>query len=367
LPKSVPVFNLKDDLGTTEFAANIQFPSAGTWKLQVVGEAGSQPFEIGNPITIQIFQSTADWIRSKWEIIAALSGAIYIVGFALLFVLAHWYERAFRILTDPLWSKVGIWPFFVLRHWFPAQRWVLEPWFRAVAKSIPTDHNYLNVPIYEPVGLPIEATALLRRLQTNSRLWLHGRIGMGKSAVFQAWERAYYLESGSLVAAVQKFGFILVSIPVRQVAHLPIDANRPDSWVTQAVMHRLSQFGLDLTDSSLAEALLKTGGIAVSLDGMNEADRELSVVVFGRLFARTRLLVTSQGEGPKEFEMWRLPQEISENAKALLQLWMGVAEGDALWARLVQTGLMRELHSGYDLRLIDNLHCCSELRPWDWF
>ena len=54
---------------------------------------------------------------------------------------------------------------------------------------------------------------------------------MGKSSVFAAWERAYFSaeDMPALKAAVRRHGFILITLPVRHYAALPVpDANRPD-------------------------------------------------------------------------------------------------------------------------------------------
>ena len=85
---------------------------------------------------------------------------------------------------------------------------------------------------------------------------------MGKSSVFAAWERTFFTakDAPSLNAAVRRYGFILIMLPVRHYATLtPPEANRPESWVLEAVRRRLEQFGFATRDLGLIEAMLKAG------------------------------------------------------------------------------------------------------------
>ena len=338
-----------------KFSANVQFPNSGSWVLQLVSNSKNGVVEVGRPIRVQVYESLSDWARSQWEILLVIGIALHSAAFILLFIGAHWSERAFRILNDPVWSTIGLWPNFVLRHWNPAQRWILAPWFSNSRRSLRDAGPYFDLVIEGPNDEPMEASALLERLRVAPRLWLQGRAGMGKSATFQAWERAYYLGHSSLHSAVRSFGFILVTIQVRQVANLPFDATQPDVWLIQAVAHRFRQGGFDFSDTSLVVALLKSGQLAIALDGLNEADRDQAVLFFARVFPQTRILATSQNNPSFEFQLWRLPNHISDNAEALLQLWLGDKRANDLLERLLNTGLLSELQSGYDLRLIADL------------
>ncbi len=182
------------------------------------------------------------------------------------------------------------------------QQWVLEPWFQAVRRSTPTDVRYLDPPVSNARGSRGGAAALLKRQRNSPRLWLHGRSGMGKSSVFAAWERAYCVgeDAPNLNAAVQQYGFILIMLPLRNYATLPVpDANRPESWVLEAVRRQLEQYGLGTSDLGLIHAVLKAGHIALALDGTNEADRDMALAAFASQYPQTRLLVTSQATPPK--------------------------------------------------------------------
>ena len=259
-----------------------------------------------------------------------------------------------------MWAKWLTWPFFFLRHVPAVQQWVLDPWFQDVRRSTRADVQFLDPPVSTAADPPFEGTALLLRLRGIPRLWLHGRSGMGKSSAFAAWERAYFIaeDAPSLKAAVRRYGFILITLPVRHYAALPVpDVNRPEFGVLEAVRRQLEQFGFVTRDLGLIDAMLRAGHIALALDGINEADRDMALAAFARQFPQTRLLVTSQAVGGEQWEIWELPEDVGELRDRLLALWLGDKKGALLARRLVAEGLSNTntIVSGYDLRLLADL------------
>ena len=342
--------------GSAQIIANVAFPTAGQWTLQLVSTATGVDRPLGDPVTIPIDASIWDRLQRIWEWIAVAAGVAYVGVFALLFLIAGRKPWAFRILSDPVWSRIGVWPFFLIRHWRPAQCWVLGPWYQAMRNKPWPDTPFYDVPVTGPDGSTIEATALLGRLRTTPRLWLQGNTGMGKSTVFEQWERAYYdAGESSLSAAVRKFGFILVTVPVRHFARLPADPNHPEIWVVDAVQRRLQRFGMPIDNLDLVKAMLRAGGFALVFDGMNEADRDPSLAAFAHAFPKVPLLATSQNDGLGDFEIWRLPPDISSHMDRLLALWLGEAASAALAARIRRDEIGAFLRSGYDLRLVVEL------------
>jgi hypothetical protein len=230
-------------------------------------------------------QSSWDALAAAWRAILAALSCLYIFALLALLSLTRRYAWAFAILSDALWAKWLTWPFFFLRHVPAVQRWVLEPWFQAVRRGTPTDVSFVDPPVSSAAGARSEGTALLPRLRGAPRLWLHGRSGMGKSSVFTAWQRTYFsgADSPNLATAVRRYGFILIMLPVRPYAALPIpDANRPETWVLEAVRRQLEEFGFAARDLGLVDAILRVGHIALAVDGTNEADRDLAFAAFSR-------------------------------------------------------------------------------------
>jgi hypothetical protein len=186
---------------------------------------------------------------------------------------------------------------------------------------------------------------------------------MGKSSVFAAWERAYFVaaDAPDLNAAARRYGFILIALPLRHCAALPVpDANRLESWILEIVRRQLEQHGFTTHDLGLVNAMLRAGHIAVALDGTNEVDRDLALTAFASQFPQARLLITSQAiprslAGDKRWEVWELPEDISGLRDGLLALWLGAEMGAILSRRIAVQCLSRTVVSGYDLRLLADL------------
>jgi hypothetical protein len=182
-------------------------------------------------------------------------------------------------------------------------------------------------------------------------------------SVFAAWERAYFVAADmpNLNAAARRYGFVLLAIPLRHYAALPVpDANRPESWILEIARRQLEQHGFTTHDLGLVEAMLKAGHIALALDGTNEVGRDLALSAFSNQFPQTRLLVTSQAlpgslAGDKRWEAWELPEDIGGLRDGLLALWLGPEKGAILSRRITAEGLSRTVVSGYDLRLLADL------------
>lgn len=323
----------------------------------------SDPKDINFKVALPKPSSLWDSLVAAWPIVVATVTGLLALSFIVLLSLAHRSARAFTILSDAAWARWLTWPFFFLRHAPAVQRWVLEPWFQAVRRSTMRDIPFLDPPVSMTAGSPSEGVALLGQLRNSPRLWLHGRSGMGKSSVFAAWERAYFVAEDvpNLNVAARRYGFILIALSLRHYAALPMpDANRPESWILEIVRRQLEQRGFTTRDLGLVEAVLKAGHIAVALDGTNEVDRDLALATFASQFPEARLLITSQTIPPSlagdgRWKVWELPEDIGGLRDGLLALWLGAEKGAILSRRIAAEGLSRTVVSGYDLRLLAEL------------
>jgi hypothetical protein len=342
------------------------FDHDGVYQLRVIAVDRfgnrSDPKDINFKVTLPKPKTLWDTLIEEWRFVVATATGILALGFIVLLWLAHDSARAFALLSDTVWARWLTWPFFLLRHVPSVQRWVLEPWFQAVRRRAMTDIPYLDPPVSMATGSLSEGVALLRRLRDSPRLWLHGRSGMGKSSVFEAWDRAYFVAEDvpNLAAAARRHGFILIAIRLRHYADLPVpDANRPESWILEIVRRHLQRHDFTTRDG-LVDAMLKAGHIAVALDGTNEVDHDLALAAFASQFPHTRLLVTSQAipqslAGNERWEVWELPEDIGGLRDGLLALWLGAEQGAVLSRRIAAEALSRTVVSGYDLRLLADL------------
>ena len=358
---------LGPEIKTKSTAYTAVFPHDGVYQLRVVAVdrygSRSVPKDINFKTALPKQNSLWDTLVAAWPIKVATVTGLLALSFIALLSLAHRSPRALYLLSDAAWARWVTWPFFFLRHVPAVQRWVLEPWFQAVRRSTITDIPFLDPPVSMTAGSPSGGVELLRRLRDSPRLWLHGRSGMGKSSVFAAWERAYFVADDvpNLNVAARRHGYILIALQLRRYAALPVpDANRPESWVLEIVRRRLEQYGFTTRDLGLVDALLKAGGIAVALDGTNEVDRDHALAAFASQFPQARLLITSQAiprslAGDERWEVWELPEDIGRLRDRLLALWLGTEKGAILSRRIAAEGLSRTLVSGYDLRLLADL------------
>ena len=358
------------EIKTKSSVYKVPFDHDGAYQLSVVAidryGNRSDPRTINFEVDLPKPKPLWDRLAAAWQVILAGSFALYFLAFFALLLLTRWYAWAFRMLSDEVWVKWLTFPFLLLRNVPAVQRWVLEPWFQEVRRRTRTDIPFLDPPALASSGSLCESTTLLQQLRGERRIWLHGRSGMGKSSVFAAWERAYFAakDAPSLGAATRRYGFILITLPVRRYATLQApDVNRPESWVVEAVRSQLEQFGFGTRDLGLVEAMLRAGHIALALDGTNEADRDVALAVFARQFKQTRLLVTSQVLPPSDpwekledqWKVWKLPEEINVLRLQLLKLWLGDEKGKILSDRIETEGLSATILSGYDLRLLADL------------
>ena len=355
------------EIQTRSSAFRATFDHDGAYELRVIAVDRygnrSDPKDVKFNVTLPKPKSLWDTLASIWQVVVAAAAVLYSLALITLVLMTRRSAWAFRILTDAAWAKWLTWPFFFLRHAPAVQRWVLEPWFQAVRRGTLTDVRFLDPPVSTNAGSPRGAATLLQWLTNSPRLWLHGRSGMGKSSVFAAWERAYFTteDAPNLNAAVRRYGFILITLPMRNYAALPVpDPNRPESWVLEAVRRQLEQYGLATSDIGLVDAMLKAGHIALALDGTNEADRDLALAAFASQRPHVRLLATSQAlpqnlANSGRWDVCELPEDIGELRDGLLALWLGDKDGTTLSRRIVAEGLSGAIVSGYDLRLLADL------------
>jgi hypothetical protein len=335
-----------------QLMSSVLLDEPGTWRLQL-SQNGTP---VGNHVDLPISDASfLEWLQAFWKQILIVYGILEYLIIAVLIVAAHWNMAAFAILSDEGLARLVTWPFFFLRHVPFVQRWVLAPWFKARARAVKRELDFLDPPVSGTDNAVTTGSTLLSRLTTSHRIWLSGRSGMGKSALFYAWERDYFPAdpAASLAESHKRFRFTLITIPVRYYADRSIPQQNPETWVLEAVQRRLEEFGL-VTKTPLVDAMLRSGDFALAFDGTNEADCEDALEAFGRQYPRTRIIATSQGRALPGWEVWRLPETIESLKSELLELWLP-GQGTALANRLAAPAIAGILVSGYDLRLIADI------------
>lgn len=328
------------------FDASVPFTGGGRWKVAFYSDrSGAQ---IGRVLNLNLPESP---LLAMGKFLAAAAFALYLVAYIALFGLARWSAWCRRVIADPVWSAIGVWPYFVLRQVPQAQYWLLNDYFEAAQLGLDKS-EYLDVPVTAEDGSVALGSDLLGRLAVEPHIWLQGNAGMGKTAVVGALQRLYFDRNfRSLDAARKAFGFVLIVLNVRKYADLPFDPQYPERWVLEAIRRRLAEQDNPIFDVSLVEAMLRSGSYAVVLDGMNEAERDGAVASIADI-ARLRLLATSQGDGLAGFRTWRLPRNIKSHVEQLIACYRDTDFATALMVSIRRQGLLEYLQSGYDVRLI---------------
>ena len=190
--------------GKATFEVRLEpFTDKGTYRLEI----SFSPL-VGEWVTL----GAAEEIRVDWDwsnyakAYSAFFGIglliVHTVAFGGLLFGARWSPWCFRVVTDPIWGKLGIYFRALLRHVRPLQIWLFERYFQAVRKNLLTDTPYLPLPLSGQKGERISSIDLLDQLKTTPRIWLQGNAGMGKTVTVEHLKAAY--SDGNTIAGRQR-------------------------------------------------------------------------------------------------------------------------------------------------------------------
>ena len=277
--------------------------------------------------------------------------------FGTLLVAARRSRWAWSIVTDPNWGKLGIQFWTLLRFWPALQRRLMARWMDALRDRYPA-RPYLPMPLAGPENAEIMSTNLVGMLSPGKRFWLQGAAGMGKTVLIDRVIADYCDGSVDLAAAFARWKYVPVPIALRDFADIKMP-DKPEEWLLELVGRRLESAGLRIEDERLLRGIVAAGYMVLVLDGANEVDDRGSVQQFAQRFTQVGMLVTSQIEPSNEaaelFDLWRLPPDIRDAAKPLLELDLGEERGREVWGVLKDSQVMSDIRSGYDVRLIAGL------------
>lgn len=226
-------------------------------------------------------------------------------------------------------------------------------------RATTTRNLYLPVSLRGHDQTAVESDALLFELGHTKQIWVRGASGMGKSALCRELEKIFFHVGTSAFDAYRKFGFVAVFISARHFSDVGGDDRRDPSWLIDGIRFVLGSGGMTLENDRLVRAMLRTGILGIVIDGLNEVARAHSLDAFVDEFPNTRILVTSQDEANYRFTEWRLPSDMGDYVKRLLELYLGAQAGGELFTELENTGLRLQIRSGYDVRLVADLSSTS--------
>ena len=326
---------------------------AGTYRARLAVRTEHGWDAVSAPVELRVAWTPGDYATHHLrQAVPWLAGA-HTALFALLLAGARRSPWCWRVVSDPLWGRAGLWWHAALRLVPALQRWVLARWYATARRR--DARPYLPVPLAGPDGALLTADDLLGRLRAQPRLWVQGGAGMGKTALVDELARRFFAPA-SLRAAYRRYGFIPVVVRLRDVLDVKADPAQPDRWVPELARLALRASGLRVDDPALFRAILESGSFALIFDGANETANSAALEDYARTTPEVRILVTSQGDPVKPgFELLRLPGTVADLAGPLLALFLGPARGATVLAAVRTTPLWPELTSGYDLRLLADL------------
>ncbi|MGY6122179.1 hypothetical protein ACW9YQ_17750 (plasmid) [Paraburkholderia strydomiana] len=284
---------------------------------------------------------------------------VFVIGLAIA---ARWSVASFKMLTDPVWGRVGVWFNFLFRHCPAVQVWLLNRYVSdARAKACRIAEPYEPLPLSaRDGGVQLADEGVFDVLKKYRHVWLHGDAGMGKSAIVRALEQTYFCceRRGRFDAAAarNRWGAIFVFIPARRHESVASDPNAPEQWLIGVTAQCLSFNGLTFPISSV-RAMLNAGTLALVVDGVNEVGKDEQVAAFALLFPATMVLATSQTEAREPLVTYRLPKDIHGYVGRFLGAYLGESIGDRVEQCLQRElpVLVENLRSGYDVRLVVDL------------
>ncbi len=344
--------------GEVLFNVPIRFTEKGTWKAQVQAVIGESAVEIGRPTTLSFSWHFMEWLEETWKLIATGALVALVLANMAIFYAARYSTAALRLATDDAWgSRVLAFPMLLLRHWRPAQLWVLDLYVQKVrANLMKRPILFLSLPLRGPKGEVTDSATSSELLSVARRLWVQGSAGMGKTTVFQFLMSVHFGgKSATAFSIFRRDGYVLVPIPARRFADIGGDEKTASAWVQACIPRALAEQGFSIEDRGVLRAFLRTGTLALAIDGLNEVARNPAVLAFASEFPMVPLFVTSQETGEEPFQVWRLPQTINAHINDLLRLYLGEHFGGVLAVRLSETNLKEHLRSGYDVRLVAEL------------
>jgi hypothetical protein len=266
----------------------------------------------GDQINLDIPRVPWEWVIENWRYVAFILTVVLVLINISLFIAARYSDRAWRLATDPSWGTAILrMPLLGIRHSRIVQLWILDRYVRSQVATAQGEVPYLPVPLRASSMLSgSEATtlwpeALFEQLGKPARIWVQGRAGMGKTALFHSLVRRHFGKFGTTAFSLYKRErMILVPIVARQFSHL--NEEKTADWVFACIKQTLSIRGLGFEDVGLLRAVLRAGTLGVAIDGIHEVARAPAVLSFAAEYPDVPILVTSQSftEAPSRYALF---------------------------------------------------------------
>jgi hypothetical protein len=348
---------------TAEVNVEVRLDEPGFWNFQLLTKFGGKTRLIGSPQALHVTmpQEGASW--KLWLLPSLLAiGVIYAVVNLGLFVAARKWPRAWRIATDRGWIKTSLLRVatVLLTHSRWCQLWLLDLYFQQCKANAERngdagilDERFVDVNLSSISGKSEPSDKVTKTPWVAKRFWIQGNTGMGKTALFRHASKEHFVNYKNAFQAYRAYGCILVAFEARYFTGEHGRRDQPPwAWVLYGIKATLASANMPFEDDNLLKRILREGTVAVAIDGPDEAARGPAVIEFTRQYPKVPMLVTSQEEESARFEAWHLPSDIRNYADKLLREYLGQDTADTVRCAISASGLIDELRSGYDVRLL---------------
>ena len=278
----------------------------------------------GSDVTVRVGWTLPDYLKHYGFYVGWAVVAVHTIVFVILLAGARWSGLCWRILTDPIWGKAGVWFQFAFRHIRPLQRWILARWFEENRQTV-NPQPYLPVTLSSEGQVVGMSTDVLGTIRSLERLWVQGNAGMGKTALVSFIREQYFGDEQilTLEQAFRRYRVIPIIVPLREYRNVQRNPNAPGDWVVTAACMQMHAFRLPFQDVALFRAMIRSGQFVLVLDGANELEFDDEIELFARSAPSACIIVTSQTAGGRYFTNWRLPRTVGADLPALLKLYLG--------------------------------------------
>ena len=282
---------------------------------------------------------------------------IHTLIFLALLLGARHSAWAWRTLSDPFLSKVGVWFWFLIRNSAKVQRYFLERWYLNTTDCL-QKRQYLPIILKNSENSKTQSDGLVNLIRARCRIWIQGKAGMGKTALANDIQTSYFVNDSSLSEMYEKYGYIPIFITLRDYIDVAVPSRSPENWLIDIVARQMEHLQLGFKDQSLLRSVLKSGNIVLVLDGENEIDHKGAIFQFALRYPETGLVITSQvlpDQMNNIFQIWRLPDVITDVVDDLLKLYLGKKNGTEVFSDIKNSMILKDIRSGYDVRLLVDL------------
>jgi len=374
--------------GVALVEARLVFARKGKYTVELLVDSPIEgpAVKLGPSVAGTIDWNLVDYLGEYSRIVAAIAAIGTPLGYAFLwlslFALAPTSRHARRSLVNAPFLQRGT---ALLASHFPAVVLrLLRPYYSTLTNEVSEvrakrGNAFVPIPIQvvasggsktDAAVAQVAPSALLSLLAARGHVWLQGASGMGKTCLFDFIQEEYAGKNG-LRDAWRSFQFIAVFATAREFSETSPHATPPNAWFRQIMVRELGpSLGVD-AESPVIDALLSSGALAFIIDGVNEVDRDESVIVFAndhpqvRVFASSQVLPSAIAESPSMFSQLSMPKDLSDYAHLLLSSMLGKSAALELRSGLQASGLWQELVSGYDIELVAELHQAHGEQPAD--